>query len=81
MSFISDHDEMLALGCRKLTDFFQSEWKGLNRADDDFLAGMQGRRKFLALAAPVARDRRHHPTRALEALNGFRKLPIQHGTV
>ena len=56
----------LPCGRCELPHFSNANGKRLDRADDDLLVPGERLRKFLALAAALALDRRHYAGRALE---------------
>jgi hypothetical protein len=61
VGLVGDHREALALGGGQLLGDLHQRREGLDGADHDLLAAVQGLGQFPALAGAFALDHRHHP--------------------
>ena len=71
MGLVGNHCKPFAFGRCQFPHRFQSEGKGLNRADNDLLLTRQCVCKFRTLTAAIALDRGNHTGGSLESVDGI----------
>jgi len=78
VSFIGKDCEALPLRRSQLSHSLQGKWKGLDRADDDFLGPGEGFGKFSTLAPITPLDGGDNATLPLEVKESLLQLGVNH---